>query len=746
MIKKTETISNKNTKYEDAEFSKLLGDKYLAYALSTITSRSLPDVRDGLKPVHRRLLFAMRELNLEPKSGFKKCARVVGDVIGKFHPHGDQSVYDALVRLAQSFSARYPLVDGQGNFGNIDGDNPAAMRYTESRLTSIAESLMEGIDEDAIDFMETYDGSENEPVVMPGKFPNLLANGSTGIAVGMATSIPPHNVEEICNALLYLIDSPEGNIQKIFNYISGPDFPTGGILVESKKTIKEIYSQGKGSMRVRAKWSVEKNGSKKWNIVIHELPFQVQKSRLIERLADLILQKKLPILENIRDESTEEVRIVIMPKSYDLDPSEFMELLFKNSELETKFNLNMNVLENGKIPKLMNLKSVLDSFLKHRLEVFTRILKYRLNKIENKMEILSGYLVVYLNLDKLIKIIRGNDSPKPILISNFKLSDVQVEAILNMKLRALRKLEEKQIKKEYDDLKKQKSEIKSLLKYKQKRWEKIKEEINEIKIKFGKKTDIGVRKTIIGNEPKVKLKEIEQYIEKEPITILCSKKGWIRTIKGHSNPDNNEKHKDGDGPRFWIKSYTTDKLVLFGNNGRFYNINVDKLPSGRGFGDPVRSFIDLPAESDLVTIFTFYKGGRILICSSDGKGFLINGVDTISQTKSGRQVMNLKKGNYAKVCTPVNGDKIATIGENRKLLIFSIDELPTMTKGRGVTLQKYRDGELSDAICFFQKNGLYWHSGNKIRVEHDFKQWVGKRANAGKFAPKGFPRNNRFTL
>ncbi|PPR78642.1 MAG: DNA gyrase subunit A, partial [Alphaproteobacteria bacterium MarineAlpha2_Bin1] len=481
MIKETEANNTEDRKYEDAEFSKILGDKYLAYALSTITSRSLPDVRDGLKPVHRRLLFAMRELNLDPKSGFKKCARVVGDVIGKFHPHGDQSVYDALVRLAQSFSVRYPLVDGQGNFGNIDGDNPAAMRYTEARLTSIAERLMEGIDEDAIDFMETYDGSQNEPVVMPAKFPNLLANGSTGIAVGMATSIPPHNVEEICDALLHIIDFPKANISKICDYISGPDFPTGGTLVELKKTIKEIYSLGKGSMRVRAKWSVEKLGGRKWNIVIHELPFQVQKSRLIEKLADLILQKKLPVLENIRDESTEDIRVVIEPKSYDLDPSEFMELLFKNSELETKFNLNMNVLEYGKIPRLMDLKSVLNSFLEHRLEVLTRTLKYRLSKIENKMEILSGYLIVFLNLDKLIKIIRGNDNPKPIIIIKFKLSDIQAEAILNMKLRSLRKLEEKQIKKEYNDLKKQKSEIISLLKNKQKRWGKIKEEITEIK-------------------------------------------------------------------------------------------------------------------------------------------------------------------------------------------------------------------------------------------------------------------------
>ncbi len=746
MINKTEAIKSKSSKYEDTEFSQLLGDKYLAYALSTITFRSLPDVRDGLKPVHRRLLFAMRQLNLDPKSGFKKCARVVGDVIGKFHPHGDQSVYDALVRLAQSFSVRYPLVDGQGNFGNIDGDNPAAMRYTEARLTSIAESLMEGIDEDAIDFMETYDGSDNEPIVMPASFPNLLANGSTGIAVGMATNIPPHNVDEICDALLHILESPNTNISKICSYISGPDFPTGGVLVESKKTIREIYSLGKGSMRVRAKWSVEKLSRSKWNIIIHELPFQVQKSRLIERLADLILQKKLPVLDNIRDESTEDIRIIIVPKSYDLDPSEFMELLFKNSELETKFNLNMNVLEDGKVPKLMDLKSVLSSFLNHRLIVFTRILKYRLGKINNKMEILSGYLIVYLNLDKLIKIIRNNDNPKPIIISKFKLTEIQAEAILNMKLRALRKLEEKQIKEEYRSLNKQKSEINSLLKHKQKRWQKIRDEIIQIKNKFGKGTDIGKRKTIIASEPKVKLKEIEEYIDKEPITIICSKKGWIRSIKGHSDPTNSDKYKDGDGPKFWIRAYTTDRLILFADNGRFYNINAEKLPSGRGFGDPVRSLIDLPGETKLVSIFTYQKGRKILLCSSDGKGFITNEDDIIAQTKSGRQVMNLKAESIAKVCTPVDGDLVATIGSNRKILIFSINELPEMSKGRGVTLQKYRDGELSDAICFYESNGLYWHSGSKIRFEHNFQQWIGRRSNAGRLAPKGFPRKNKFTL
>ncbi len=733
-------------KPENAIFTQILGDKYLAYALSTITSRSLPDVRDGLKPVHRRLLFAMRQLNLDPKSGFKKCARVVGDVIGKYHPHGDQSVYDALVRLAQSFSVRYPLVDGQGNFGNIDGDNPAAMRYTEARLTIFAESLMDEIDEDAIDFMETYDGSEDEPIVMPAKFPNLLANGSTGIAVGMATSIPPHNLEEICNSLLHLIKFPGASISKILKFIPGPDFPTGGVLIESKDTIRQIYSTGKGSMRIRAKWTIENIKGKKWNIVIKELPFQVQKSRLIEKLADLIIQKKLPVLDNVRDESTEDVRIVLTPKSNEIEPDQFMELLFKNSDLETKFNLNLNVLENGKVPILMDLKSVLKSFLNHRHEVLNRVLSFRLNKIENRMEILSGYLIVYLNLDKLIKIIRENDVPKPIIIKRFKLSEFQAESILNMRLRALRKLEEEQIKEEFSILKNKKNEINSLLKSKEKRWKKIESQITEIKEKFGKNTDIGKRKTLIGKEPEIKVKDIDDFIAKEPVTIICSKKGWIRCIKGHIEPSLNEKYKEGDGPKFWVKAYSTDKIILFGTNGRFYTISSEKLPSGRGYGDPVRLFIDLPSEDDLITIFSFYSDRKILVCSSDGKGFIVNENDVLAQTKSGKQVLNVKKGVKAIVCTPAIGDLIATIGENRKMLIFPIKEVPEMSKGRGVTFQKYREGEMSDAICFFKKNGLSWHSGNKIRTESNFMQWIGKRSNAGRLAPKGFSKNNKFTL
>ena len=729
----------------DTVLTEALGERYLAYALSTITSRSLPDVRDGLKPVHRRLLYAMRQLKLDPKSGFKKCARVVGDVIGKYHPHGDQSVYDALVRLAQEFAARYPLVDGQGNFGNIDGDNAAAMRYTEARLTAVAEALLEGIEEDAVDFRETYDGSEEEPIVLPAGFPNLLANGSSGIAVGMATNIPPHNAGEICDALLHLIKFPKATVTKLLEYMPGPDFPTGGVLAESAEAIKEAYSTGRGSMRIRARWEVEDLGRGTWQAVVTEMPYQVQKARLIEKIAELMQEKKLPLLDDIRDESAEDVRLVLIPRSGKVDAEQFMELLFRATDLEVRFGLNMNVLDMGRTPKVMNLREVLQAFLDHRHEVLVRRAKHRLANIEHRLEVLDGYLIAYLNLDKVIRIIRDNDEPKPKLIKAFKLTDVQAEAILNMRLRALRKLEEIQIRGEHDKLSAEMKELKALLRDEKKRWKAIGDEIRATRDAFGAKTELGARRTEIGSAPSAEVVPLETFIEKEPITVVCSQKGWIRAIKGHVEATGEEKYKEGDAARFWVQAETTDKLLVFGTNGRFYTIGCDKLPGGRGFGDPLRLMIDLGNDEDIVALFVHDPARKLLVTSSDGRGFIVSEEAVVAQTRNGKQVLNVSKGIKARVCTPVFGDTIAVIGENRKMVIFPIGEIPEMTRGRGITLQRYKDGGLSDAICFEKKEGLSWRAGDKFRTETDLVTWVNKRGNAGRLAPRGFPRSNKFT-
>lgn len=729
-------------------FTDVLSEKYLAYALSTIMSRSLPDVRDGLKPVHRRLLYAMRQLKLDPASGYKKCARVVGDVIGKFHPHGEAAVYDALVRLAQDFSARYPLIDGQGNFGNIDGDSAAAMRYTESKLTLIAEALLEGIDEDAVDFRVTYDNEGAEPSVLPARIPNLLANGASGIAVGMATNIPPHNIEELCSGLIKLIEKPSVSIEELVDLIPGPDFPTGGVLVESKETIIENYKSGKGRFCVEAKWEEEKLPNGMWQIIVKEIPFQVQKSRLIEKIADLLHQKKLSLLSDVRDESAEDIRLVLVPKSRNVDPKMLMESLFRQTELRSNFNLNMNVLDRNNTPQVMSLKQVLSSFLDHRKEVLIRRSKYRLEKVILRLEILEGYLVAYANLDEIIKIIREEDHPKPVLMTKFHLTDNQAEAILNLRLRALRKLEEQKIQGEFNELEAERTSLEELLANERTQWKVIKKQIKEVQLKFGSKgvlpLKFGKRKTELGEARVITDLPIEAFVEKEPVTIIASKKNWLRILKGHQNELSDLKYKEGDEAGQAIKSYTTDKLLVFTKSGRFYTLPVDKLPGGRGFGEPLRLMVDIAPEDDFVDLFVFAPEQSIIVASDDGRGFIVKSQDVIAQTKSGKQVLTVPKGSYAKFCRIVNGDHVAVIGQNRKLLIFPIDQLPVMTKGRGLILQRYKDGTLSDVVTFSMKEGLTVKKGKKIFREEQLLEYLGTRAQAGRLPPHGFPRNNKF--
>lgn len=726
-------------------FRSTLEEKYLAYALSTITARSLPDVRDGLKPVHRRLLYAMLQLKLDPKSGYKKCARVVGDVIGKYHPHGDSSVYEAMVRLAQNFAVRYPLVDGQGNFGSVDGDNAAAMRYTEARLTEVGMALLEAIDENTVDFRPTYDGQDEEPIVMPAAFPNLLANGSEGIAVGMATSIPPHNVGELCNAMQHIIKYPNCSVEKLMQYVAGPDFPTGGMIVETPENIVASYEAGRGAIRVRARWHKEELSHGLYQIVVTEIPYQIQKSKLIERIAELFKNKKLPLLGNILDESAEEIRIVLEPKNRSVDPEMLMESLFKATELESRFNMNLNVLNASGAPQVMNLKEILVSFLEHRMEVLVRRTNYRLDKIAHRLEVLGGLLIAYLNLDEVIRIIRTEDEPKPIMMKKWKLTEIQVEAILNMRLRSLRKLEEFEIRGEHDELSKEQKELKSLLASEEKRNQRISDEIGEIKKKFGEKTALGKRRTDFAEAPVGKIIDIEAFVEKEPITILCSKMGWIRAVKGHLTDVSDMKHKEGDEEKFALHAQTTDKLLLFASNGRFYTLPGDKIPRGKGFGEPVRLMIDMEGDVDIVDISVFAPELKLLIAASNGKGFVVEAADVEAQTKNGKQILNVMDKARAVICAPVEGDHVAVIGENRKLLIFPITQIPVMKKGQGVTLQKYKEGELADLKCFTLKEGLSWALGGKTRTETDLKAWLGNRADAGRLPPTGFPRTNRFS-
>ena len=743
MSEETAALEVRPTPLADA-----LSTRYLAYAMSTITSRSLPDARDGLKPVHRRLLYAMRELKLNPESGFKKCARIVGDVMGKYHPHGDSAIYDAMVRLAQDFAVRYPLVDGQGNFGNVDGDNAAAMRYTEARLTQTANRLLAGIDENAVDFRATYDGEGAEPVVLPAAFPNLLANGAAGIAGGMATNIPPHNVAELCDALQHLIKHPNASIQKLTEFVPGPDFPTGGILAESPEAIAEAYATGRGSFRIRARWEKEDMKGGLWQIVITEIPYQVQKSRLIERIAELIQERKIAILGDIRDESAEDVRIVIEPKSRNVDPEMLMESLYRQTELETRFGLNMNVLTgNGKVPKVVNLREALQEFLDHRHEVLVRRTEHRRDQIQRRLEILEGYLVCYLNLDEVIRIIREEDHPKQSLIETFSLTELQAESILNMRLRSLRKLEEMEIRKEHESLTTELNGLLELLGSDELRWKRIAEEIRELKKEYGPETPLGRRRTEMGSAPSGVIVPLEAMIEKEPVTVVCSAKGWIRAMKGHLADDADVKFKEGDGPRFQIQAQTTDKLLVFASNGRFYTLGIDKLPGGRGNGEPLRLMIDLPNDTEIVTLLVHEADRKLLVASTDGRGFVIPENDVVAQTRNGKQILNVSGKVEAAVCAPVAAghDSVAVIGRNRKLLVFGLDELPEMARGRGVMLQKYRDGGMSDIKTFAKADGLTWQIGDRMRTESDLTPWVGKRAAAGRMPPAGFPRSNKFS-
>src|SRR6266849_296881 len=723
---------------EEIALRDALEERYLQYALSTITGRALPDARDGLKPVHRRLLYAMQQLRLDPGAAFKKCARVVGDVIGKFHPHGDQAVYDALVRLAQDFAQRYPLVDGQGNFGNIDGDNAAAQRYTESRLTAVAQALLDGIAEDAVDLRPTYDGSEEEPVVLPARFPNLLANGANGIAVGMATSIPPHNAGELCDALLHLIKHPKCATGDLVAIVRGPDFPTGGTLVEPAEAILQAYATGRGSFRLRARWTVEKMSHGMFQIVVTEIPYQVPKSRIVERIAGLLEEKKLLLLADVRDESTEDVRLILEPKSRNVDPAVLMESLFRASELETRVPLNLNVLDATGVPRVMNLKEALQAFLDHRRIVLQRRSRHRLAAIAQRMEILRGQIVVYLNLDEVIRIIRESDEPRPELMARWDLSETQAEAILNMRLRSLRKLEEIELRKELGGLEKEEGEIDRLLAEDKRQWKTIAWEIGETKKEFGGATALGKRRTEIGQPPATILVPVEALVEREPVTVLCSEKGWIRTVKGHNGAAAEVKYKEGDGPRFVVAVETTDRLVVFGTNGRFYTILVDRLPGGRGHGEPLRLMIDLSNEHDIVALLPYRPEQKLLLAASDGRGFICGGEEALAQTRSGKQVLVPGKGAQASICLPVNGDVVALLGDNRKLLIVKLTEIPEMSRGRGVMLQRYKDGGLADAKIFRLADGLSWRQGeNRVRTEAALGNWLGARAQAGRMVPSG---------
>ena len=734
---------------EEIALREALEERYLQYALSTITGRALPDARDGLKPVHRRLLYAMQLLRLDPGAAFKKCARVVGDVIGKFHPHGDQAVYDALVRLAQDFAQRYPLVDGQGNFGNVDGDNPAAMRYTEARLTEVAHLLIDGIDEDAIDFRPTYDGSENEPVVLPGAFPNLLANGSQGIAVGMATAIPPHNVAELCDAALHLIATPNARSRTLLKYVSGPDFPTGGVIVDPPEAVAEAYTTGRGSFRVRARWHKEDTGRGTYLIVITEIPWLVQKGRLVERLAELINDKKLPLVADARDESAEDIRLVIEPRSRTVDAELLMESLFKLTELESRIPLNMNVLLKGRIPRVVGLAEALTEWLTHRREVLLRRSNFRLNRIEHRLEVLGGYLVAYLNLDKVIKIIRSEDEPKPVLMKTFKLSDVQADAILNMRLRNLRKLEEMEIRQEDKALRAERKKLKDLIGSETEQWKRIADEVKEVRAKFGPKTPLGKRRTAFAQAPVHDEAAIEEaLVEREPITVVVSEKGWIRTLRGTVSDLSGVAFKTDDGPKFAFPAETTSKCLVFATNGRFYTLDVAKLPGGRGHGEPIRLFVDLEQEADVVAVFRHQGGRKFLVASTEGRGFVVPEDECLANTRKGKQVLNVAMPDEARAIAVVEGELVAAIGENRKMLVFPLEQVPEMTRGRGVRLQRYKDGGLSDVKAFKVEEGLSWTdtAGRAFSLTlKELADWRGNRADAGRLAPKGFPRSNTFS-
>ncbi|WP_226624321.1 DNA topoisomerase IV subunit A [Alloyangia pacifica] len=763
---------NMNPRNVAETLRRAIGERYLTYALSTIMNRALPDARDGLKPVHRRILYAMRRLRLSSTGGFLKSAKISGDTMGDFHPHGDAAIYDAMARLAQDFTIRYPLVDGQGNFGNIDGDNPAASRYTEARMTIMAEALLQGLDEDAVDYRPNYDGRLEEPVVLPASYPNLLANGASGIAVGMATNIPPHNIGELIDASLHLIKSPNAADETLLNYVPGPDFPTGGVIVEPRENIAQAYATGRGSIRLRAKWEVEDLGRGQWQAVVTEIPYQVQKSKLVERLAELIQTKKVPILADIRDESAEDIRMVLEPKSKNVDPDVLMNMLFRNSDLEIRFSLNMNVLIDGVTPKVCSLKEVLRAFLDFRRDVLCRRSRHRMEKIDHRLEVLEGLIIAFLNLDRVIDIIRYDEDPKAALMredwgrkiaratseadyvspapvsgeEEFGLTEVQTEAILNMRLRSLRKLEEMELVAERDKLMEERAGLEDLLASEDLQWKSISAELREVKKAFTKGLDRGARLSSFAEAGEAEDVPLEAMIEREPITVVCSQMGWIRAMKGHIDLGSELKFKDGDGPRFIFHAETTDRLLVFGSNGRFYTLSAANLPGGRGMGEPLRLIVDLPNEAQIIDIFSHVPDRKLLVASSAGDGFVVPEADVLAQTRTGRQVLNVRDDTVAKVCKPVQGDAVAVVGQNRKVLIFMLDELPEMGRGKGVRLQKYKDGGLSDITTFTLADGLSWKDpAGRTRTQSDLAEWIAKRATAGRMAPRGFPRDNTFT-
>ena len=766
----TDLIDDPNMSGISAEpLRRAIGERYLTYALSTIMHRALPDARDGLKPVHRRILYAMRELKLNANGGFRKSAKISGDVMGNYHPHGDAAIYDAMARLAQDFNVRYPLVDGQGNFGNIDGDNPAASRYTEARMTTVAEALLEGLNENAVDFRDNYDGTLTEPVVLPASFPNLLANGSSGIAVGMATNIPPHNIAELCDACLHLIKTPEARDDTLLNFIPGPDFPTGGVIVESPEAIASAYRTGRGSFRLRCQWSVEDLGRGQWQIVVTEIPYQVQKSKLIEKIAEVIQLKKIPILADVRDESADDIRLILEPRSKNVDPEVLMGMLFRNSDLEIRFSMNMNVLIDGLTPKVCSLKEVLKAFLDHRRDVLLRRSQHRIDKIDHRLEVLEGFLVAFLNLDRVIDIIRYDDDPKAALIAEDwslshpraineddyvgpdttqegELSELQVEAILNMRLRSLRRLEELELTRERDALMLERAELQDLLDHTNLQWDKISEQLRATKKTFGKDYEGGARRTIFTEAGEIEEVPLEAMIDREPITVVCSQMGWIRAMTGHIDLTRELKFKDGDGPRFIFHAETTDRLLVFASNGRFYTLSAANLPGGRGMGEPLRLMVDLPNEADIIDILIHKPGRKLLVASSAGDGSIVPEDDVLAQTRSGKQVLNVRADVRAKTCSPIQGDHVAVVGENRKMLVFALSELPEMGRGKGVRLQKYKDGGMSDVATFAMAAGLSWlDPAGRTLTETELAEWTSKRASAGKMAPRGFPRDNKFT-
>jgi len=746
-----------------------IGERYLTYALSTIMHRALPDARDGLKPVHRRILYAMRELRLSSTGGFRKSAKISGDVMGNYHPHGDAAIYDAMARLAQDFAVRYPLVDGQGNFGNIDGDNPAASRYTEARMTAVAEAMLDGLNENAVDFRDNYDGTLTEPVVLPASFPNLLANGSSGIAVGMATNIPPHNIAELVDACLHLIKTPDARDDTLLNYIPGPDFPTGGVIVEPPESIAQAYRTGRGSFRLRCKYEVEDLGRGQWQIVVTEIPYQVQKSKLIEKIAELIQTRKVPILADVRDESADDIRLVLEPRSKNVEPEVLMGMMYRNSDLELRFSLNMNVLIDGVTPKVCSLKEVLRAFLDFRQEVLIRRSHHRMEKIDHRLEVLEGLIVAFLNLDRVIDIIRYDDDPKaalkredwgqtfvratseadyvpPPIGGEDGLSEIQTEAILNMRLRSLRRLEELELKRERDALMAERAGLEDLLDDAGLQWAAIADQLREVRKTFGKDHIWGARRTRFAEAGEVEEVPLEAMIDREPITVVCSEMGWIRALTSHIDLNRELKFKDGDAPRFMFHAETTDRLLVFGSNGRFYTLSAANLPGGRGMGEPLRLIVDLPNEAAIVDLFIHKPGRKMLVASSAGDGFVVSEDEVVAQTRSGKQVLNVRGDIRAKVCRPVSGDHVACVGENRKVLVFALDELPELGRGKGVRLQKYKDGGLSDATTFTLAEGLSWlDPAGRTRTETDLTEWMGKRAGSGRMAPRGFPRDNRFT-